>query len=103
MHLPSFDMILVAALGYVTGCSIACNVLPRDTVFNAYPRTKKAYGTVVLVFAVSAFNIRKYLPAANVKIPFIGFGQYERDHPELFGGQALAANPNAVNTGGTKE
>jgi len=93
MHLPSLSEVLVFATGYVTGCSIAVNVLPKDTVFDAYPRVKSAYGAFVLVLAVSAFNIRRCLPGADVKIPGLGFGQYERDHPELFGGQPLPAQP----------
>ena len=85
MHLPSLSQVLLVATGYVAVASVVCNVLPKDSVFDAYPRAKRAYGTVVVFVAVSAFNIRQYLPAANLKIPFLGFGQYERDHPELFG------------------
>jgi hypothetical protein len=86
MHLPSLSQALVFCTGYVTGCSIAVNVLPKDTVFNGYPRLKKGYGTFVLILAVSAFNLRKRLPGADLQIPGLGFGDYAKEHPEFFDG-----------------
>lgn len=113
IHLPSLSEILVGAACYVTASSVAVNLLPKETVFDAYPRVKRAYGTVVLFVAVSAFNLRKYTPAANLKIPFLGFGDYEKQHPELFGAvlvsSGVGTNPaealkdaaaNAAQTGG---
>jgi hypothetical protein len=91
MHLPSLSQILIGATAYVTVCSALVNVLPKDTVFNAYPRTKTAYNACIGFLAVSALNLRKFLPAANLKIPFLGFDQYQHDHPELF--TAVAAQP----------
>lgn len=85
MHLPSFDQCLFIGTAYVAVCAILVNFLPKDTIFDQYPRVKKAYGTAVLFLAVSAFNIRKHLPAANVRIPFLGFDDYQKAHPELFG------------------
>jgi hypothetical protein len=100
MHLPSLSQVLIYACGYVTGASVLCNVLPKDTVFDAYPRVKTAYGTVVLILASSAFNLRKFTPAANLKIPFLGFGDYEKQHPELFGAvlvsPGVGASPEAA-------
>jgi hypothetical protein len=84
MQLPSLSQAIFFGTGYVAVCSLLVNVLPKDTVFNAYPRTKTAYNTAVAFLAVSALNLRKCLPAANLKIPFLGFDQYQHDHPELF-------------------
>jgi hypothetical protein len=84
MHLPSLKDATVAGACYVAVCAVLCNVLPKDSIFDGYPRTKKAYNATVLFLAVSAFNLRKCLPGANIKIPFLGFGQYQHDHPELF-------------------
>lgn len=123
LHLPTLSQALAFATGYVTACSFLVNVLPKDSVFNDYPRTKTAYNATVAIMAVSALNLRKFLPGANLKIPFLGFDQYQHDHPQLFAESVTesvtasttrtritgagsespaAATPSAPATGGTK-
>lgn len=84
MHLPSLSQILTGAAFYVAGASVVVNVLPKETVLDGYPRAKTAYRTVVAFAAASAINLRKCLPGLNLKIPGLGFDQYQHDHPELF-------------------
>jgi hypothetical protein len=84
MHLPSLSQLFTAAAFYVAGSSIVVNVLPKETFLDGYPRAKKAYRTGVALVATSAINLRKRLPSLDLRIPGLGFDQYEHDHPELF-------------------
>lgn len=84
LHSPSLSELVAYSTAYVTGASIAVNLLPKECVFDKYPRTQRAYRASVAILAVSALNLRKFIPSANLKIPGLGFEQYQRDHPELF-------------------
>lgn len=58
--------------------SFTCNVLPKSTVFNDYPRFKKAYETGINVIIALAANIRSCMPSLNIHIPGLGFTPPEK-------------------------
>lgn len=61
----------------VTVASVACNFLPKSTIFSDYPRVKKAYETGINFIIALAFNIRTCMPSLNVHIPGLGFTKPE--------------------------
>jgi hypothetical protein len=69
----AFGQIISYATTTVTVASIAVNLLPKSTVFDGYPRFKKAYETGINVIIALAFNVRKQLPSLDVHIPGLGF------------------------------
>jgi hypothetical protein len=66
----------------VTVASIACNLLPKSTVFSDYPRVKKAYETGINFIILLAINIRSCMPSLDVHIPGLGFTAPE-DKPKV--------------------
>lgn len=95
MHLPSLSQLFTGAAFYIAGASVVVNVLPKETFLDGYPRAKAAYRTGVAFAAASAINLRKCLPGLDIKIPGLGFDQYQHDHPELFD-----PNPSSAATSG---
>ena len=75
MHLPPFGVIVSDITTTVTVASIACNLLPKSTVFSNYPRVKKAYETGINFIILFALNIRSCMPSLNVHIPGLGFNK----------------------------
>jgi hypothetical protein len=73
VQIPSISSIVSTVTTTVTLASIACNMLPKSTVFADYPRVKKAYETGINFIILLALNIRTCLPSLNVHIPGLGF------------------------------
>lgn len=67
----------VAVSETVTVASIACNLLPKSTVFSGYPRVKKAYETGINFIILLAINIRQCMPSLDLHIPGLGFENSE--------------------------
>jgi hypothetical protein len=73
MRIPPLGQIWSTVTTTVTVASIACNLLPKSTVFAGYPRVKKVYETGINFIIALAFNIRSCMPSLNVHIPGLGF------------------------------
>lgn len=73
MHLPSLAAVVSGVTTTVTVASVVANFLPKSTVFDGYPRFKKAYETSINVVIILAVNVRKQLPSLDVHIPGLGF------------------------------
>lgn len=73
MRFPSLGVIVSGFTTTVTVASFAVNFLPKSTVFDGYPRFKKAYETGINVVILLAINVRKQLPSLDVHIPGLGF------------------------------
>ncbi len=77
MNIP-FAVIWSDVSTTVTVASIACNLLPKSTVFNDYPRVKKAYETGINFIIALAINVRSCMPSLNIHIPGLGFTPPEK-------------------------
>jgi uncharacterized pyridoxamine 5'-phosphate oxidase family protein len=77
MRIPSFHQIKDVVTVTVTIASFVCNILPKSTVFNDYPRLKKAYETGINFVIALALNIRMCMPSLNMHIPGLGFKKPE--------------------------
>ena len=75
MNMPSLTVIWSDVATTVTIASVACNLLPKSTVFSDYPRVKKAYETGINFIILLAVNIRSCMPSLNVHIPGLGFNK----------------------------
>lgn len=73
MRIPTFHQALDTATTIVTVASFVCNVLPKSTVFNDYPRVKKAYETGINFVIALALNFRICMPSLGIHIPGLGF------------------------------
>jgi hypothetical protein len=77
MHIPPLAQIWATATTVVTVMSFVCNILPKSTVFNGYPRFKKAYETGINVIIALALNVRSCMPSLNIHLPGLGFDKPE--------------------------
>lgn len=58
------------ALGITIASAIA-NILPKSDFLAGFPTAKKIYEVIIAGIAITAMNIRSYLPGLN--LPFLGF------------------------------
>jgi hypothetical protein len=72
MRLPSVHQLYDWGIGASVVCSFAANLLPNAKFLDDYPRTQKAYGTVVNGIAMLAINIRHCLPSLDIAAPVLG-------------------------------
>lgn len=77
MTIPPIHQIIDAVTATVTVASFACNLLPKSTVFEDYPRVKKLYETSINFVIALALNFRQCMPSLNQHIPGLGFDKVE--------------------------
>lgn len=82
MRLPPWHTIWHATTATIATASFACNLLPKSTVFNDYPRVKKAYETGINFVIALALNLRECFPTLGLKMPFVpGFSNKDVPKP----------------------
>lgn len=71
------------ATGVSTAASLICNILPNANYLDGYPRTQKAYNTVITFIAAIAINIRHCLPSLDIPAPALGITKPVQPDPQL--------------------
>jgi hypothetical protein len=66
----------------IAAASFVANILPKSSVFEPYPRIKRAYETFINFVAGTALNLRFRLPSLDISAPPLGLSKPPDSQPQ---------------------